>query len=219
MREIFTALCICGLVVAALAQKAETSASRKIQTEILFNVTGALGKATGNVNSTTFVTDPILFGAKILKTNSKRALRIGSNFKVTSTDELVGSFQRVSAENFYSLSLGVETRRSIGKKLGYYYGVDLRYFTLSNKIRSFSGRSTSEVHSIVNGPGIAPLLGFKWSITERFSLFTEASIGVEMLNNYRYLINVSGHKTVLEDKIELSVRPVVPGAVFLTFRL
>jgi len=190
-----------------------------IKSEIFFNVSDALGRATGNSNSSTFITDPILIGAKFLREKSPNAIRLGLNFRYVSSDELAGTLQRVGKDEFYSFSGGIEKRKEISEKFLYFYGVDLKYYELNSTSNVFFSRSGSEVFSsVVNGPGIAPLLGFRWNFAERFSLFTEASFSVELINNYRYVTS-GGFKTVLEDKLETIVRPTAPGVIFITFDL
>ena len=220
MNKLLIGLILCCCISQINAQSIDsTDATNPFVTEVFFNVSGALGKATGNTSSVTFLTDPILLGFKMKRKNSNRVLRTGFNFRIVSTDELANQFQRVNTEEFYSLSLGFENRKDLGKKLGYYYGFDVRYFNMSSNTRTFFTSNTSLISSVQNGPGVAPLLGFKWAFSERFELFTETSFSFEAINRYRYLTSQAGHKTVLEDKLTYSVRPVAPGSIFLTFKL
>ena len=208
-------LLVSGVV---FAQKTSSDSIKPpIKGEILFNVSDALGRATGNSNSGTFITDPILLGAKILRENSSNALRLGFNFRYVGGDEIGTNFQRVSKDEFYSFAAGIEKRKRISPKFQYYYGLDLRYFQLSTASTALFSRGGTEVFSSVkNGPGVAPVLGFRWDFAERFSLFTEASLSIELINNYRY-VTVGGFKTVLEDKLETTLRPTAPGVIFITF--
>ncbi|PCJ67746.1 MAG: hypothetical protein COA58_01015 [Bacteroidetes bacterium] len=220
MNRIFIGLALCVILSTSRAQSKDSlEKSNPLVAEVFFNISGALGKATGNVNSTTFVSDPVLIGMKVKRQNSPKAIRAGLNFHLVSSDELSSQFQRVNTENFYSLSLGFEKRKDLGKNLEYYYGIDARYYHLSSHTETFFITNSSIIRSIQNGPGIAPLLGFKWKINERFELFTETSFSFEAINKYRYLTSEQGFKTVLEDKLVYSVRPVAPGSIFLTFKL
>ena len=220
MNKLILGLMFCFIISEVNAQSIDTlSSPNPIVSEVFFNVSGALGKATGNTSSATFLTDPILLGMKVKRKESQRALRVGLNFRIVSSDELSNQFQRVNTEEFYSIGLGFEKRKDLGKNLGYYYGVDLRYFNMSSNTRTFFSTNSSVISSVQNGPGIAPLLGFKWSISDRFELFTETSFSFEAINRYRYLTSPAGFKTVLEDKLTYSVRPVAPGSIFLIFKL
>ena len=121
-------------------------------------------------------------------------------------------------EQFYSLAAGYEIRKDLGKKFEYYYGIDARYYQVSSTTDIYSRSGTESIKSIINGPGLAPLLGFRWNITDRIALVTEGSIAVELLNPYRYILDNRGFKDVLEDKLEWTVRPVTPGAIFFSFK-
>ena len=200
--------------------QSDSTQKTKVKSEIFFNVSDALGRASGNSSSGTFITDPILLGAKFLREETNSALRVGANFRFVIGDELGSNFQRVSRNEYYSVSVGLEKRKDIGHKFQYYYGIDLRYLDITSSTNTFFGtNSTSETFSAKrNGPGLAPLFGIKWNFAKRFSLFTEASLSIDFINNYRY-VTTGGFKTVLEDKIETSIRPTAPGVIFLTFDL
>lgn len=204
--------------------QSDSMSSNKVKGEVLFNVSDALGRATGNVNSGTRLTDQIMFGAKVVLPDGRRALRFGTNFDVTRGNEFGGSFQRESTNAFYSLSAGLEYRKKLSEHFEYFYGGDLQYYSeRSSAVISFRDIDgmfkTEELSSVFNGPGAAALMGFKWNINKRFALYTEAIIAVQAINKYRYITNSIGQKSVLEDNLELNIRPVAPGAIFLTFSL
>lgn len=203
-----------------LAQAAKIRELRSVlQAEIFFNVSDALSRATGNSISANFLHDPILFGAKILEKDGNIALRIGGNFKYIASDEFGFDFDRIAKDEYYSVGVGIEKRKNIGIRFEYYYGIDLRYLEFTSTSNTFgSNASESVFFAKQNGPGLAPLFGFKWNFSKRFALFTEASISANYINTYRY-VNNDGIKSVLENKLEASFLPTMPGAIFLTFEL
>jgi hypothetical protein len=193
---------------------------KKLKVEVLFNVTDALGRGAGNSGSNSVLEDPIVIGAKFLSQYKAKALRFGMNFNIINGTDLSSGFIRTSTNQFYSLSLGVERRQELQNNLMYYYGADLQYYNDASKTNVDFFNGSSESLSVVrNGPGIVALLGFRWNITPRFALSTEASLALQVINNYRYLTDINGFKDVLEDKLETRLRPVMPGAIFLTFEL
>lgn len=202
------------------AQQTKTTELRnEFQAEIFFNVSDALSRATGNSISANFLHDPILFGAKFLKKDGNKALRVGGNFKFIASEELGFGFDRFAKDEYYSVGIGFEKRKNIGIRFEYYYGIDLRYLEFTSTSKTFgSNASESVFFAKQNGPGLAPLFGFKWNFSKRFALFTEASISANYINTYRY-VNNDGIKSVLENKLEASFLPTMPGAIFLTFEL
>jgi hypothetical protein len=209
----------CVLALSLYAQDS-TALNNKFKMEVLFNVSDAVARGTGNSNTTTFLTDPILLGVKVKRENSENAFRWGTNFYFIGGDEFINSFQRISKNEYYSMAIGVERRKDIGRTLQYFYGVDARYHSIKSVSQIFFINSQQQTISAVqNGPGIAPVLGFRWQINNRMALFTEGSISLDFINNYRYLSESGQNKQVLEDKLEFTIRPVMPGAIFFTFQL
>jgi|GEM_PF-852151 hypothetical protein len=196
----------------------------KVKVEILFNVSDALGRATGNVNSSTRFTDPIMLGAKLVLADGKKAVRFGANFDVTRGDEFGGNFERRSTNEFYTFSGGMEFRNKLSEKFEYFYGADLQYYReVSRAEISFIDNngtfSTEQLNSVFNGPGASLLIGFRWNISKRIAFYTETNVAFQAINRYRYIADNLGNKSILEDKLEMNIRPVPPGAIFLTFTL
>lgn len=212
----------CVLVSNSYGQKMQDSTSAKAsKVEVFMNVSDALGRAVGNSTSSSFINDQMLFGVKVIRSYDK-AIRLGGNFRVTTTGNFIGSTERITRENFYSVFVGLEKRKELSSNLSYYYGIDVRYYLLNSSnqtiFNSFEYSSSINISATENGPGLAPLLGFKWQITPRISLFTEASVTAQYLFVDRFLEDETG-KTTLEDKNELRVLPVMPGVIFLSINL
>ena len=202
----------------------DTTEGSKEKVEVLFNVSDVLGRATGNVNSSTRFTDPIMLGAKLVLSEGNRAIRFGVNFNVVQGDEFANNFERQTSNQFYSFTGGLEFRKKLSKNFEYFYGGDLQYYRDVSKsqvvfFNDFGSSNSEELSAIFNGPGISALIGFRWNIGDRFALYTETNIAFQAINRYRYLKDAQGNKTVLEDNLELTIRPVPPGAIFLTFTL
>lgn len=218
MKRILSCLSAVFILLAAYSQDSLLTEKKKFAFEGFFNISDAITRATGNSTVNNAFEDPILIGFKVLNKEKNQAFRFGTNFTIVSASEQSRNFVRDNVEQFYSLAAGYEIRKDLGKKLEYYYGIDARYFQTSSTTELFSQLGNESLNSIINGPGIAPLLGFRWNITDRITLKTEGSIGIELLNHYRYVLDYQGYKSVLEDKLEWTVRPVTPGAIFFSFR-
>jgi hypothetical protein len=183
--------------------------------EFYYNITHAISKASGNPFATSVRNEPNIIGLKYQLKKTDLYARGGLNFSIINR-AIFDQFQRDINENQISLNLGIEFRRKINKRFDYYFGIDARYYQNNSETTTFFGTSKQVLADKTNGPGLAPLYGFRWNLHPRLTLYTEGLIGFEFLNTVRREI-VSN--TTYENSQRLSLSVTTPGSIFLIIKL
>lgn len=183
--------------------------------EFYYNITHAISKASGNPFAVSVRNEPNIIGLKYQLKTTDLYVRTGLNINVINRIILEPNLREIK-ENEYSLNLGIEFRRKIDKRFDYYFGVDVRYYENKSETSSTFGAVTQVLSDKTNGPGIAPLYGFRWNFHPRITVYSEGLIGIEFLNTLRSEV-VSN--TIYENSQQLRFSVTTPGSIFLIIRL
>lgn len=203
-------------------QKVSTTLTYVPKWEVTSNVTLALSRFTGNV-SRNLNDDPYLLMVRKFDPTGMRAVRMGLNGFRRKSEDVNGGFggevTRSSEENWASLVIGKEWRRSLGSGFYAFGGVDARgiYRNGQSKSVQFDGWSRTEIITSASefGGSVGGFGGIGVKLHERIVLYTESIIFAQMLQTERFF-SVNGNNTTLESKTTYSVIPLVPIALFLT---
>lgn len=190
--------------------------------EVTSNITLALSRFTGNA-SRNLNDDPYLLMVRKFDATGMSAWRAGINGFRRRTEDMNGGFGgevvRTSEENWASLVIGREWRRTLGSGFYVFAGVDGRgiYRTSQSKSVQFDGWSQTEIITKANeyGGSLGGMGGIGVKLHDRIILYTESILYTQMLQTERSFL-VNGNNTTLESKTTFSVIPMVPIALFLT---
>jgi len=130
--------------------------------------------------------------------------------------------------NSYSLStrIGCEFVNDLGKNWQVFYGLDFRSNVsyIKNDVPYWNGgyANGSETKSQIYGA--APLLGFRFKLSNRISILTETSLSINWQKEYsrRYYIPVTSQYPQIPDQVNPKTKKVLssfsqPLSIFLTF--
>lgn len=195
--------------------------------EVTSNVTLALSRFSGNVTRN-LNDDPYLLMVRKITYNEsgkQAAWRMGVNGFRRKTEDMTGGFSEVtrsSEENWASLVLGREWRRSLG--LGFYTfggfdgrGIYRQSKSISVQFDGWGGRTEIVTDAKEYGGSVGGFGGIGVKLQDRISLYTESILYAQMLQTERSF-SVNGVNTSLESKQTFSVIPMVPIALFLTIQ-
>ncbi|MEM7535368.1 MAG: hypothetical protein AAF639_24535 [Chloroflexota bacterium] len=164
--------------------------------------------------------DPFLLMFKCA--GDRQAIRIGVDLEIQTNSEFSFSGEREDIEQAYGLKLGKEWRTVLGRRIDFYWGLDIIGTYSSEKLNFNNAQPIFDQKIKSYGVGGGPFAGIYFHITPRFSLMTEATLyGLYVSSRETFLrVPNTGGALLPEEKttnaFELS--PVPPNSLYVYFR-
>jgi hypothetical protein len=176
-------------------------------------------------NNTAFAgNNPYLVTYRMHRTKVNYRAGFGGNYSFVNEDNQTSQFlQNTDAWNLNS-RIGFDLRRSVMKKLNFYYGLDLTYNQTSSIIKTTSKGggfiSNTTVTRKSRSTGVAGAFTFEYMLQEKISLFTELNLNFSRGRSSEKVDNPDFPNSSTENKTRTGSFVVnVPISIFLSIYL
>lgn len=142
--------------------------------DIGLNITNVLSSFVGNSNADFDLAD-FPFQVKVNRKN--RAIRFGLGVKVKNTDETLFGVEQIVFNNFGVHSrLGIEWKKYLGHKVGFFAGVDLVSIYSNEEDIVSNNIDISVINTNTIGGGGGPVFGFEYYLNKNMYFSTEGNL-------------------------------------------
>ncbi|GEM_PF-838124 len=212
--------------VCSFAQDSESAFTQ----EISLNATSFVRQFALNNNAEESTASPYLIQYKLLGAKSN-GLRTGFGANYNEVQDFRGDLPEQSRDWGLDFRIGYERCSSLSNRWDIFYGIDAvanyRIVGLKTTSNLGFGELETETKTVVTGFGAGPVLGIRFKISDRISLFTESTAYFTRSENKETVTFSSEDPTLLavfglensDDTFrELRLNMLIPTNVFFAFR-